>query len=135
VAYQPVSLRLTLEEDAALRAGADALGWTASQLVEFAAVEAAHRLGMFDDGEPRRIGAPDWVSHAVHRQESATHRLTISLSPPNYELLRRTAERLEVSPTVFAVGATLRYLAVKQRLLEDNPKLRRIRLPAKWRTA
>jgi uncharacterized protein (DUF1778 family) len=116
---------MTLEEDAALRAGADALGLTVSQLVEFAAVEAAHRLGMFEDTEPRRLTAPEWLTYALHRQESATCRLTISLSPPNYDLLRRTAERVEVPSTAFVVAATLRYLAGKQ--------LRRVRLPAKWR--
>src|SRR5579883_2170775 len=106
---------MTPDEDAAIRTAAEALDLTISQLVEIAAVEATHRLGVFEDAEPAKLAKPAWVATTDHREESASCRLSISFSPPNLDLVQRVARRLDVPATAFAVGASLHYIAIKKR--------------------
>jgi uncharacterized protein (DUF1778 family) len=128
VTYVPLSLRLTLEEDLVIRQAADALDVKPSQLVEYASIEAAHRLGIFEDeAPPKKINAAWRVP--LHREESATRRMTVSMNPPIVELLRRAAELMNVAAPAFAVGATLHHIARKKRADPDNRKLGRIDLP------
>jgi uncharacterized protein (DUF1778 family) len=129
MSYRPLSFRLTTDEDRAIRDAAGALDLQVSQLVENAALTAAHRMGFWDGYDPSPKKKSDWRDRPARDETGASQRLTVSMNPLNLEVVRQAADHVEATVPMFCVGATLRYIANKKRFDRANRKLALIRLP------
>jgi len=127
------TLRVTIEENNAINAAAAALESQRATLIQEGVTEAAHRLGLYAGLDlpmrPRRVR---WSDTPERHEESATERFAVSYSPQLYALLKRAAELVGISEPLFAIGATLRYLAVLKKAHPKNAKLQAVRLPRKF---
>jgi uncharacterized protein (DUF1778 family) len=130
-----ISVRVTAEEEAAMRAGAAALDLGLSALVELAGLNAAHTLGFFEDrGSSPVLRGGIWDALPDRGEETTASKLNVSLSQTAVELARRAAEWLGTSTPLFLVGATLRYVGNRQRLEgRANPALTKVILPEQYR--
>ncbi len=133
MSYRPLSFLLTPDEDQAIRDAASALDLQVSQLVENAAVAAAHRLGFFDGYDRVAKKRVVWNDIPVREESGASMRLTISMNPLNLAIVREAAEFVDTTVPMFCVGSTLRYIANKRRLERANRKLFSIKVPAPFR--
>jgi uncharacterized protein (DUF1778 family) len=126
------TIRVTLLEFNAINDAAAALKSQRATLIQEGVIEAAHKLGLFSVDLPIRPRRAKWTDVPERGDESATERFAVSYSPTTYDLLQRAAKLTEVSESLFAVGATLRYIANLKRSQSDNPKLKAVQLPPKF---
>jgi hypothetical protein len=117
----------------AINDAAAALDSQRATLIQEGVTEAAHRLGLFIGLDlPVKARRAKWSDEPERGEASATERFAVSFSPTTYELLQRAAKLVEVSESLFAVGATLRYIATLKGAKRDNAKLRAVSLPPKF---
>jgi len=127
------TVRVTIEENGAINGAAAALDSQRATLIQEAVAEAAHKLGLYAGIDlPVRPRRPSWSDAPERRDESATERFAVSYSPQLYALLQRAAKLVGISETLFAVGATLRYIAALKKAQPRNAGLRAVRLPRKF---
>ena len=143
-----INLRCRHVEAAAIHKGADILHSNLSSVMEYAAVEAAHKLGVYDDEGPPKKPKSRWSLLPDRSEGSADERITISVPQRIAALIHRAAEYVstpgsEVSAPLFAIGATLGYLASKKkrarqhiskstRVDATDPKLVKLVLPQEY---
>jgi hypothetical protein len=114
-----ISIRCTYAEETAITAASQAIDLPLSQLVEFAIIQACVDMGMLlgDDTRPRL--RPDYVwpfAPARPDGESAQTRVAAYLSPHVKPTAEAAAWAVGQSLPNFAIGATLRYVALLRRL-------------------
>jgi uncharacterized protein (DUF1778 family) len=144
-----INVRCRHVEAAAIHKGADILHSNISSVMEYAAVEAAHKLGVYDDEKPPpKKPKTRWALLPDRDEGSADERITISVPKQIAALIHRAAEYVstpgnEVSAPLFAIGATLGYLAGKKerarkhinksdRVDATDPKLAKLVLPQEY---
>jgi hypothetical protein len=112
---QQVSLLVTPLEEQAIRGFCEIMDYTISQLIELAAVETMHRMGVFDAAD--LVGKHlAWADAPVRgKSEVAGSKITVSISPTYCQLAASVAKRLELGARTFLVGAALRYIGNKKR--------------------
>ncbi len=126
--YVPRNARLTIEEHDIITAAADAMRIQRSTLFQEGVIEAAHGLGFYAGADPGFRRRPkSWTDAPQRREESAAYRISVSYSITTYELLQRAADWAGVSETIFAVGATLRYISNLKK--KGRKELQHIKLP------
>lgn len=127
------TIRVTVFEFNAINDAAAALKSQRATLMQEGVIEAAHKLGLFSGLDlpvkPRRA---KWTDVPERGDESASERFAVSFSPTTYDLLQRAAKLVDVSESLFAIGATLRYIANLKLSQGDNSKLQAVSLPAKF---
>jgi hypothetical protein len=130
---QTLSVRVTPVEGLALRLGAQALQLSVSSLFEYAVIDAAQQYGFSlsgRDAHPERRPAPKWKDAPTYRTESASVRMSLAITPALLGLLARVTDWLDVNPTTFLIGATLRFISnVKKSDLTGNKLLASVVLP------
>lgn len=127
------TIRVTIPEYNAINDAAAALKSQRATLIQEGVTEAAHKLGLFAGLElPIRARRPKWTDVPERHEESATERFAVSYSPTTYDLLQRAAKLADVSESLFAVGATLRYIVNLRRSQPQNTKLQAVQLPPKF---
>ena len=126
-----LTLRLTAEEATALTEAAAALRSSPSALVQSGIVDAAHRLGLAPSATATSPSPPSTWSDAPRRTATTATRISVSLDSLSAKLLIPCALYLGTSRSLFAVGATLRYIGNLQ-----HPRaspLARVPVPAQYR--
>jgi hypothetical protein len=134
VAHIVKTIHATIEEFNCINQACEALSMQRSQLVQEGVTEAAHKLGFYAgvDELPMRRRPQTWTDAPNRREESASARFSVSYSPTNYELLRTASEYVKASESLFAVGATLRFIANLKKTRSDIPGLSGVKLPAQY---
>lgn len=128
------TLRVTIREFDIIKHACAALDLPRANLIQEGVTEAAHRMGIFAAPEtPPRPTRAKWPDAPDRGGEAAHARFATSFSPEVYDLLKRASTAVGVSEAVFAVGATLRYVATLKRKHTPNRPLQAVQLPAKYR--
>lgn len=125
-----IGVRVTIEEELAIRQTAEALSVTIADLLQVAAVEAAHRMGLHNPNRVAENLAP-W-GQAPLRESSARQLVYTTLNPYNDALIHKAAEVSAVSMGSFIIGSTLAFIARHKRSDPRNPLLRAIKLSPQY---
>jgi len=133
MAHTVKTLHVTPVEYVVIRAAADALEMELSRLVLEGVLEEAHRMGFFVGVEPPIRRRPKaWTDLPERREQSTSMRFSVSYSLTTFDLLHRVAAYVQVSDSLFAVGATLRYIANLKKTPPTDRALRKLKLPAQY---
>jgi uncharacterized protein (DUF1778 family) len=136
-----VNLRCTYEEETCLTSAAEALGVNQSQLVELGLIQAVVDIGMtlVDDAAPRLKPGYIWPWEPKRPEgESAKARVTAYVPAIVYPTIESAAWALRLSVPQFAIGATLRLVALAKLINErrhktepqkHNPRLVKVVVP------
>lgn len=125
-----IGVRVTIDEELAIRQAAAALGIQIADLLQIAGVEAAHRMGLHNPNRVAENLAP-W-GQAPLRETSARQLVYTTLNPYNDALLKKAAEVGNVSMGTFIIGSTLAFIARHKRSDPSNPQLRAIKLSPQY---
>lgn len=112
-----LGIRCTFEEESCIREAAAALDVDVSTLLEVAMAQQCVDLGMAlgDDTPPRLRPGFSWLfAPARGDGDSAKTRLTGYAGPLLYPTFESAAYALHVSVPLFAIGSTLRHIAILQ---------------------
>jgi hypothetical protein len=106
-----------------------------SQLLATAAMEECWRLGfsVSRGSAGARRERPGWEYAAPLREEKLERRITITVHPLYYHVIRETAEAVEEEVPRFMVGCMWRFIANRQRAEPRNARLKAIAVPRKYR--
>ena len=120
------TFRVTDEELRFLQSIRPALRQPASQLLEAAVVEEAHRLGYYLGERPPRPPSRRQLALPQRGDEPRKKRVTVTFSPLSWELFSLVAAQLDVSEATFLLGATYQFLA---RLAVRRPEVQHLAWP------
>ena len=137
-----VSIRMYEDEHQAMLDACEALSGPEikvepSLLLTTAAVEEASRLGF----TPSTVGAEGaavrrkpghWENAPPPREESFKRRITITVHPLHFHVIRSAAQWAETEVPRFLIGSMWRFISNRQRAEPRNSKLRAITLPTKY---
>jgi uncharacterized protein (DUF1778 family) len=129
-APKQISMRVTLEEERAIRAAAAALRLSLSDLVLLGGLEACHRMGLQN---PRAVPANLRPFTDAPVREAST-RVTLNVRAPllHHALFSRAADLSDLPLSNFMVGATLRSIARHQKLDPGDQRLAAVVLPRQY---
>jgi hypothetical protein len=129
-----VNLRCTFEEERAIEAACVALRITQSHLVELSLIQASADLGLrlFDDLAPRLKPGYVWPWEPKRPDgESAKARFVAYVHAPIFPTIESAAWAVRLSVPLFAIGSSLRQVALLKLMNERRQKAE----PKKWNAA
>ena len=143
--FRAKTIRLLPQESAIIERACAALnGVERSQLVQEAVLVEANRLGIRWSATGPKPLTVSWPYLPDRKEEPTEVRLTLSVSLPLAEVLKRCADHVHASEPLFIIGATLAYIGRLQKCFRgialDTPeeaveikeKLRRIKVPSQY---
>jgi uncharacterized protein (DUF1778 family) len=135
-----VTLRLYEEEYQALVDACEALSSAETRvepsvLLATAAMEESSRLGFTPStgGLGTRRPPGPWENAPPPREENLKRRITITIHPLHYQVIRAAAEWAEAEVPRFIIGSMWRFIANRQRAEPRDRKVGTIEVPEKYR--